>query len=87
MDNGMIFPYKADGSSIDGGEFLMSWGMGLRINLSRDLAARFYWGYGLKNRYDQDFKLGRFHFELTCAPDIGRVVADRKPAKKQNEDL
>ena len=85
MDNGMIFPYKADGSSIDGGEFLMSWGLGLRINLSRDLAARLYWGYGLKNRYDQDYKLGRFHFDITCAPDIGRLVADRKPAKKDNE--
>lgn len=89
MDNGMIFPYKADGSSIDGGELLMSWGLGLRVNLKEDLAARFYWGYGLKNRYDMDYKLGRFHFELTCAPDIGRLVADRKPAKKKNgeEDL
>lgn len=86
MDNGMIFPYKADGSSIDGGELLMSWGLGLRINLKEDLAARFYWGYGLKNRYDMDYKLGRFHFELTCAPDIGRLVADRKPAKKKSKE-
>lgn len=86
MDNGMIFPYKADGSSIDSGELLMSWGLGLRVNLKEDLAARFYWGYGLKNRYDMDYKLGRFHFELTCAPDIGRLVADRKPAKKKNKE-
>lgn len=86
MDNGMIFPYKADGSSIDGGELLMSWGLGLRINLKEDLAARMYWGFGLNNRYEMDQKMGRFHFEITCAPDIGRVVADRKPRSKNTKE-
>ena len=84
-DNGMIFPYKADGSSVDSGEFLMSWGLGLRINIRQDLAARMYWGFGLNNKYEVDQKMGRFHFEITCAPDIGRVVADRKPSKKHKE--
>lgn len=82
MDNGMIFPYKA-GEAIDSGEFLMSWGLGLRVNLARDLAARLYWGFGLKNRYETDNHFGRFHFELTCAPDVGRLVADRHPSKSK----
>ncbi len=84
-DNGMIFPYKADGSSIDSGEFLMSWGLGLRVNIRQDLAARMYWGFGLNNKYDMDQKFGRFHFDITCAPDIGRVVASRKPRKKDTK--
>ncbi len=85
MDNGMVFPYKG-GAPIDGGEFLMSWGLGLRVNIKKDLAARFYWGYGLKNRYEIDQKMGRFHFEITAAPDIGRLVADRKPAPKKSKN-
>ena len=85
MDNGMVFPYKG-GAAIDGGELLMSWGWGLRFNLKKDLAARFYWGYGLNNRYEADQKMGRFHFEITCAPDIGRLVADRKPVSKKHKN-
>lgn len=84
MDNGMVFPYKG-GGDIDGGDLLMSWGLGLRVNIKKDLAARFYWGYGLKNKYEIDQKMGRFHFELTCAPDIGRLVDSRKPVRKKNK--
>ena len=58
MDNGMIFPYKY-GDAIDSGDFLMSWGLGLRVNLSTDVAARFYWGFGLNNRYETDQKMGQ----------------------------
>lgn len=88
MDNGMVFPYK-DGQAVDSGDFLMSWGLGLRVNLKRDLAARFYWGFGLNNKYDVDQKMGRFHFDITCAPDIGRIVAGRnpKPKKQKKENL
>lgn len=85
MDNGMIFPYKY-GDAIDSGDFLMSWGLGLRVNLSTDVAARFYWGFGLNNRYETDQKMGRFHFELTCSPDIGRVVAGRHPKTKNKKE-
>ena len=85
MDNGMIFPYKYGNESIDSGDFLMSWGLGLRINLREDLAARLYWGFGLNNKYDVDQKLGRFHFDITCAPDIGRVVAERHPKQNKNK--
>ena len=87
MDHGMVFPYKG-GQAVDSGEFLMSWGLGLRVNLKKDVAARFYWGFGLNNKYDVDQKLGRFHFDITCAPDIGRVVAGRHPKnKKKKENL
>lgn len=86
VDNGMVFPYKADGSGIDGGDFLTSFGIGLRVNLSRDLAARFYWGWPLaNNRYEMDRKMGRFHFEITCAPDFGRLVETRNPAPKKHK--
>ncbi len=85
MDHGMVFPYKG-GQSVDSGEFLMSWGLGLRVNLRKDVAARFYWGFGLNNKYDVDQKLGRFHFDITCAPDIGRVVADRHPKQKKKKE-
>ena len=85
MDNGMIFPYKYGNESIDSGDFLMSWGLGLRINLREDLAARLYWVFGLNNKYDVDQKLGRFHFDITCAPDIGRVVAERHPKQNKNK--
>lgn len=94
-DNGMVFPYKY-GQAIDSNDLLMSWGLGLRINLKRDLAARLYWGYGLTNKYDVDQRMGRFHFDITCAPDIGRIVESRtritgnrthRTKKKNNEDL
>lgn len=87
MDNGMIFPYKY-GQAIDSNDLLMSWGLGLRVNLKKDLAARFYWGFGLTNKYDVDQRMGRFHFDITCAPDIGKIVAGRTPkAKKKKESL
>lgn len=85
MDNGMVFPYKG-GAGVDGGDLLMSWGLGLRVNLKKDLAARLYWGYGLKNKYESDQKMGRFHFEITCAPDIGRLVDGRKPKPKKKKN-
>lgn len=85
MDNGMVFPYKYGNEAIDSGDLLMSWGLGLRINLRQDLAARMYWGFGLTNKYDVDQKMGRFHFDITCAPDIGRVVASRKPKQKKQK--
>lgn len=87
-DNGMVFPYKY-GQAVDSNDFLMSWGLGLRINLKRDLAARLYWGFGLTNKYDVDQRMGRFHFDITCAPDIGRIIESRTPKsrKKNNKDL
>lgn len=88
MDNGMVFPYKY-GQAIDSNDLLMSWGLGLRINLRKDLAARLYWGFGLTNKYDVDQRMGRFHFDITCAPDIGKIVESRTPKakKKKKESL
>lgn len=77
MDHGMVFPYKY-GEAIDSGDFLMSWGVGLRMQLSQNLGARFYWGFGLNNRYEYDQQAGRFHFEITCTPDIGTILSQRK---------
>lgn len=77
MDNGMVFPYKY-GEAVDSGDFLMSWGVGLRMQLSQNLGARFYWGFGLNNRYEYDQQAGRFHFEITCTPDIGTILSQRK---------
>lgn len=77
MDHGMVFPYKY-GESIDSGDFLMSWGVGLRMQLSQNFGARFYWGFGLNNKYEYDQQAGRFHFEITCTPDIGTILSQRK---------
>ena len=77
MDHGMVFPNKY-GQAIDSGDFLMSWGVGLRMQLSQNLGARFYWGFGLNNRYEYDRQAGRFHFEITCTPDIGTILSQRK---------
>ncbi len=67
----------------DGSYFLASIGMGLRVQLPGDLSARLYWGYPLiNNAYEQDRKLGRFHFELTLEPNIDKLLKSRSVAAK-----
>ena len=78
-DHAGIFP--AVGEGYDGSHFLMSLGMGLRVQLPGDLSARLYWGFPLvNNRYEQDRKYGRFHFELTLEPNIDALLRHRSTA-------
>lgn len=75
-----IFPAARE--DIYGGSyFLASLGMGLRVQLPGDLSARLYWGYPLiNNAWEADRKYGRFHFELTMAPDFDALLRGRQTA-------
>ena len=64
----------------------MSLGMGLRVQLPGDLSARLYWGFPLvNNRFEQDRKYGRFHFELTLEPNIDALLRHRSTAPARVE--
>lgn len=80
VDHGGIFSDTS--GSLPSSEFLLSTGAGLRINVSNEIMARLYWGFGLINsRYEADHKTGRFHFELTTKPDLTRLVRDKNKNK------
>lgn len=85
-DVGGIFPQVDEyqygvggGSGHSGSYFMASVGMGLRVQLPGDLSARLYWGYPLINStyFDQDRKVGRFHFELTMEPNLDMLLRSR----------
>lgn len=76
-DTAGIFP-SAKEDVYHGSYFVASLGMGLRVQLPGDLSARLYWGYPLvNNRWENDRKYGRFHFEMTLAPNIDALLAER----------
>ena len=77
-DFGGVFP-QVDEYQYEGTYFMASLGMGLRVQLPGDLSARLYWGYPLINSryFDQDRKVGRFHFELTMEPNIDALLRSR----------
>ncbi len=92
-DFGGIFPQVDEyqygvggGSGHQGSYFMASVGMGLRVQLPGDLTGRLYWGFPLINStyFNQDRKVGRFHFELTMEPNfdalLRRRVVEAKPA-------
>ena len=93
-DFGGVFPQVDEyqygvggGSGHQGSYFMASIGMGLRVQLPGDLTGRLYWGYPLINStyFNQDRKVGRFHFELTMEPNfdalLKRRVVETKPAQ------
>ena len=84
-DHAGVFP-TANEDYYDGSYFLMSLGMGLRVQLPGDLSARLYWGYPLiNNAYETDRKYGRFHFELTLEPNIDALLRNRSTAPQKVE--
>ena len=84
-DHAGVFPTAGEGY-YDGSYFLMSLGMGLRVQLPGDLSARLYWGYPLiNNAYETDRKYGRFHFELTLEPNIDALLRNRSTAPQKVE--
>lgn len=87
VDHGAAFPYKGPGGRIESSDFLTSVGVGLRVNFSDNLNARFYWGFPLSNNpFETDQRSGRFHFEVTTSPDLTRLKSHPK-AKKQRQTL
>ena len=79
-DHAGIFP-AANNDVYGGSYFMASLGMGLRVQLPGDLSARLYWGFPILNdtRYENN-KYGRFHFELTMAPDFDALLRRRYTA-------
>lgn len=77
-DFGGVFPQGPE-EDIYGTNFMASIGMGLRVQLPGDLSARLYWGYPLINSryFEQDRKVGRFHFELTMEPNFDALLRSR----------
>lgn len=76
VDHGGIFSDTS--GTLPDNQFLVGTGAGLRINMSDEIMARLYWGFGLVNTsYEADHKTGRFHFEVTTRPDLTRLVRDK----------
>ena len=76
-DTAGIFPAARE-DALGGSYFAASLGMGLRVQLPGDLSARLYWGYPLIRNFNEPYsKMGRFHFELTLAPNIDALLASR----------
>lgn len=84
-DHAGIFP-AASYDPYGGSYFMASLGMGLRVQLPGDLSARLYWGFPILNdtRYEEN-KYGRFHFELTMAPDFDALLRSRHGAPQAVE--
>ena len=84
-DHAGIFP-AASYDPYGGSYFMASLGMGLRVQLPGDLSARLYWGFPILNdtRYEEN-KYGRFHFELTMAPDFDALLRSRHGAPQAIE--
>lgn len=76
VDHGGIFSDTS--GTLPDNQFLVGTGAGLRINMTNELMARLYWGFGLVNTsYEADHKTGRFHFEVTTRPDLTRLVREK----------
>lgn len=81
VDHGAIFADDTPG--LPSTQFLVSTGAGLRINVTNEILARLYWGFGLVNtKYEAEHKTCRFHFELATRPDLTRLVRDKHKKKE-----
>ena len=82
-DHAGIFPYKGTGEGYQGyniNDFLMSLGVGLKINLPKDINLKMAWGFPLiKNSHEEVNRWGRFHIELSVTPDFDALVKLRRP--------
>lgn len=85
LDHAGIFPFKGKGpgqQGVNSNDFLASIGTGLRIQLPGDFTARLYWGLPMINNMHEQYtnraKWGRFHFELSLAPDFDKLLKNRK---------
>ncbi len=94
VDHAGVFPFKGEGpgqEGIDANDFLASAGMGLRLQLPADLTARVYWGFPLINNSHEQFtgraNWGRFHFELSFAPNLEKIIEFSKKRIQAAESL
>ena len=86
VDHGAVFPYKGSGAGAEGydsSDVMLGVGVGLKINLPGNVGARLSWGFPcIRNRYETGSSWGRFHFELSFAPDFDAIVKLRHPKQK-----
>ena len=90
-DHGAVFPYKGSGLGSEGynrNDFLASIGVGIKINLPKDINLRLCWGFPLfKNDYEERSRWGRFHFDMSITPDFDALVKLRRPKEKNIEQV
>ena len=88
VDHAGIFPYKGEGpgaANYNHNDYMISAGLGLRINLPGDATARLYWGMPLmRNSHETYYRSPRFSFEISLSPDFDRILKHRKTLKKDN---
>ncbi len=88
VDHAGIFPYKGEGpgaANYNHNDYMISAGLGLRINLPGDATARLYWGMPLmRNSHETYYRSPRFSFEISLSPDFDRILKHRKTVKKDN---
>lgn len=68
IDHGGSFPYRGRNVSARHTDYLTSMGLGLRVSISKYLAGRLYWGFGLGRDRDAGQPTARFHFDLQSSP-------------------
>jgi hemolysin activation/secretion protein len=79
VDHGGIFRDTEGMQGVKSSEFLVSTGAGLRINVTDEILARLYLGFGLNNTQSEtDKDTCRFHFELTTRPDLTRLIKPKE---------
>lgn len=87
VDHAGVYPFKGQGpgaQSYNSNDYLVSMGLGLRINLPGDVSARLYWGFPLlQNNHEQYKRNPRFSFELSLSPDFDKILQQRKTLRKK----
>ena len=90
IDHAGIYPFKGEGPgarSYTKDDYMLSMGVGLKINLPGDASARLYWGYPIMhNNNEKTVRRPRFSFEISFAPDFDKIL-EWKRKKQQKEGL
>ena len=90
VDHAGIYPFKGEGAgsrSYTKDDYMVSTGLGLKINLPADASARLYWGYPLMHNNNEKYvRRPRFSFELSLAPDFDKIL-EWKRTQQQEENL
>lgn len=90
IDHAGIYPFKGDGPgarSYTKNDYMVSTGVGLKINLPGDASARLYWGYPLMHNNNEYYvRKPRFSFEISLTPDFDKILY-WKHQNQQRENL
>lgn len=90
VDHSGVYPFKGEGPdsrSYTKDDYMVSTGVGLKINLPGDASARLYWGYPLMHNNNEKYvRKPRFSFELSFAPDFDKILSWKRN-KQEKENL